>query len=532
MQLDQLKLALRRRSPWEALDLGLVMLRRWRGPVYRVWLSTFAPCALLVIALLWQWPAAAVLIIWWLKPLFDRLLLKVFAEASFGTAPSVRDVWRALPGLLRHSGLLAGLTLRRFNTSRSFDLPVWQLEGQRGKDGRARLRVLGRKTSSYAFWLTFVCAHFVVIFEFGLVAMMDVFTPSDGLPSFSWAELVAGESEDWHIYAFSFAWVIAESIVEPFFIAAGFSLYLNRRSELEGWDIEVAFRRMAARQIEVASTTGLATGLTNNSGAGSTLARTAMVALLASSLWWTLASPREASAEEAIIAPSNEQVVAQQTPAPASRPGGDIKQAVDKILADPVFGHKVEETSWRPRKQEKETAEDIPWWAKQLIKFAELLASGTRGVIYVLIFLSAVALLIVMYRYRHLAFGERKSAIKQPDTLFGLDLRPASLPDDIAGAALAELDAARYASALSLLYRGTLVALIRRQHIEFRAGDTEDVCLRRVSGRIDAQAAIYFGLLLDAWKRTAYAETPPDAASARELCLRWAQHFAGPGRAA
>jgi hypothetical protein len=532
MQLDQLKLALRRRSPWEALDLGLVMLRRWRGPVYRVWLSTFAPCALLIIALLWQWPAAAVLIIWWLKPLFDRLLLKVFAEASFGTAPSVRDVWRALPGLLRHSGLLAGLTLRRFNTSRSFDLPVWQLEGQRGKDGRARLRVLGRKTSSYAFWLTFVCAHFVVIFEFGLVAMMDVFTPSDGLPSFSWAELVAGESEDWHIYAFSFAWVIAESIVEPFFIAAGFSLYLNRRSELEGWDIEVAFRRMAARQIEVASTTGLATGLTNNSGAGSTLARTTMVALLTGSLLWTLASPREASAEEAIIAPSNEQVVAQQTPAPASRPGGDIKQAVDKILADPVFGHKVEETSWRPRKQEKETAEDIPWWAKQLIKFAELLASGTRGVIYVLIFLSAVALLIVMYRYRHLAFGERKSAIKQPDTLFGLDLRPASLPDDIAGAALAELDAARYASALSLLYRGTLVALIRRQHIEFRAGDTEDVCLRRVSGRIDAQAAIYFGLLLDAWKRTAYAETPPDAASARELCLRWAQHFAGPGRAA
>ena len=524
MQLDQLKLALRRRSPWEALDLGLVMLRHWRGPVYRVWLSTFAPFALLVIILLWQWPVAAVLLIWWLKPLFDRLLLKVFAEASFGTAPSLRDVWRALPGLLRHSGLLAALTLRRFNTSRSFDLPVWQLEGQRGKDGRARLRVLGRKTSSYAFWLTFICAHFVVIFEFGFVAMLDVFTPSDGLPSFSWSELVAGESEDWHIYAFSFAWVIAESIVEPFFVAAGFSLYLNRRSELEGWDIEVAFRRMAARQIEIASTTGPAPI--------SALARTMMIALLTGSLLWTLASPLEAWAKEAVITPSNEEVVVQQTPAPPRRPVGDIKQVAEKILADPVFGHKVEETSWQPRKQEKEAPADVPWWAKQLIKLAELLASGTRGLIYVLIFLSAVALLIVMYRYRHLAFGERKPEIKQPDSLFGLDLRPASLPDDIAGAALAELDGGRYAAALSLLYRGTLVALIRRQHIEFRAGDTEDVCLRRVSGRIDAQAAIYFGLLLDAWKRTAYAETPPDAASARELCQRWAQHFAEPGRAA
>ena len=97
---------------------------------------------------------------------------------------------------------------------------------------------------------------------------------------------------------------------------------------------------------------------------------------------------------------------------------------------------------------------------------------------------------------------------------------------------MAELDAGRYAAALSLLYRGALVTLIRRQHIEFRAGDTEDICLRRVNGRIDAQAAIYFAQLLDAWKRTAYARTPPDATSARDLCQRWALHFTGQGEAA
>jgi hypothetical protein len=515
MQLDQLKLALRRRSPWEALDLGLVMLRRWHSPVYRVWCATFLPFALLAIALLWQWPVVAMLLIWWLKPLFDRILLKVFAEASFGAAPSVRDVWRALPGLLRHSGLLAGLTLRRFNTHRSFDLPVWQLEGQRGKTGRARLRILGRKTSSYAFWLTFVCAHFVVIFEFGLVALIDFFTPSDGMPAFSWADLVAGESEDWHVHAFNLAWVAAESVVEPFFVAAGFSLYLNRRSELEGWDIEVAFRRMAARQVEAASATSPALG------------RAAIIALLAGSLAGTLGYPVDTFAEET---PS--EVVREQTPAATKRPDGAIRKLTEQVLADPAFGRKVEDTSWRPRKQDKEDKTDMPWWVKQLISLAELLASGTRGLIYLVLFLAAVALLVLIYRYRHLALGYRAPPFKQPDTLFGLDLRPASLPDDIAGAALVELNAGRYAAALSLLYRGTLVALIRRQHIEFRAGDTEDVCLRRVSGRIDAQAAIYFAQLLDAWKRTAYAETPPDAASARDLCQRWAQHFAAPDGAA
>jgi hypothetical protein len=515
MQLDQLRLALRRRSPWEALDLGLVMLRHWRGPVYRVWFASFVPFALLVIALLWQWPVVATLVIWWLKPFFDRILLKVFAEASFGAAPSLRDVWQALPGLFRHSGLLAGLTLRRFNMNRSFDLPVWQLEGQRGKPGRARLRILGRKTSSYAFWLTFVCAHFVVIFEFGFISLLDVFTPSDGLPAFSWSELVTGESEDWHIYAFSIAWVLAESFVEPFFVAAGFSLYLNRRSELEGWDIEVAFRRMAARQLE----TGPARGWPP--------ARTAMIALLAVSLSWTFACPADAVAGEAASAPQ-----AAEAPATNKRPSGVIKKTVDQVLADPVFGHKIEETSWRSRNPEKSKNERPPWWVKHLIKFAELMSSGARGLIYVLIFFAAVALLVVIYRYRHLTFGYRAAPVKQPDTLFGLDLRPASLPDDIAGAALAELDAGRYAAALSLLYRGTLMTLIRRQHIDFRAGDTEDICLRRVSGRIDAQAAVYFSQLLDAWKQTAYAETPPDATSARALCLHWAQHFSGQERTA
>ena len=43
------------------------------------------------------------------------------------------------------------------------------------------------------------------------------------------------------------AWYIAMSIVEPFHVAAGFSLYLNRRTELEAWDLELAFRRLRER---------------------------------------------------------------------------------------------------------------------------------------------------------------------------------------------------------------------------------------------------------------------------------------------
>jgi hypothetical protein len=45
----------------------------------------------------------------------------------------------------------------------------------------------------------------------------------------------------------SIAYVLAVAFLEPFYVAAGFGLYLNRRVELEAWDIEQEFRRAFAR---------------------------------------------------------------------------------------------------------------------------------------------------------------------------------------------------------------------------------------------------------------------------------------------
>jgi hypothetical protein len=42
------------------------------------------------------------------------------------------------------------------------------------------------------------------------------------------------------------AYAAAVAFVEPFYVAAGFGLYLNRRVELEAWDLEQEFRRAFA----------------------------------------------------------------------------------------------------------------------------------------------------------------------------------------------------------------------------------------------------------------------------------------------
>ena len=522
MRIEQIELALRRRNPWEALDLGLVMLRRWRAPVYRAWLATYVPFALLVLGALWQWPGVASLIVWWAKPLFDRVLLKVYAEASFGAPPSVRQVWKALPGLLWRSGLIAGLTWRRLSSTRSFNLPIVQLEGQRGKAARARRKVLARRTGYYASWLTFVCIHVVAFFEIGMLLIAGWLIPSTENSWESMFELFVSHGPSLLAFIVNIAYVIAESIVEPYFVAAGFALYLNRRSDIEGWDIEVAFRRMAERLPPGAP--GAASGSTRN------LARTAVLAFLLLGAGTALLDSAPVRAEETSpTTTATETTAVTKASSAPRRPSGEAGKVAKAVLADPVFGQNVPTTEWRLRnRDEQKKDEPLPSWAETLTRIVAWFAEAARWLIYVGVAIGVAALIVVLYRYRHLIQGRLPQRAAPPETLFGLDVRPASLPDDVAAAALRELEAGHAVAALSLLYRGALVALMHRRHVEFRTGDTEDACLRRARAVVERSVGDYFAALLDAWKRVAYAGKPLAAAEGQRLCADWRRHFDAP----
>ena len=114
-----------------------------------------------------------------------------------------------------------------------------------------------------------------------------------------------------------------------------------------------------------------------------------------------------------------------------------------------------------------------------------------------------------------------------PQSLFGLDVRPASLPDDVVAAARAALAAGEITGALSLLYRGALSTLIHAGGVDFRSGDTENECWRRAAPVLSTDGGTYFRSLLDAWLVTAYAHRPPPVADLVDLCDRWPAHFRG-----
>jgi hypothetical protein len=501
MKIEALQIALRARNPWEAFDLGLALARHAGAPLFLAFGVPYALFGIAVNLALWGHPLVALTIVWWMKPLFDRLALAVLAQAVFGAPPGARatlKAWRAIP----RTGLLWSLTLGRFDFARSFHLPIMQLEGQRGRAYRERVRLIDRRARGAAVWLAVVVVHFAYVIVLGLEGLVRLLAPAEvEFDSGIFALLGFGDAPQTLAMQvlFNAAFLTAECALEPLYVAAGFTYYLNRRSTLEGWDLEVAFKRLALRHAAPAP---------RRAGAGT-------AAVLALTL-----------CAGASFAPGDARAA---TPPPRSAE----QQAIEEILKRPAFEEHEMTREWRRRdagpEPERRAKGDSAFWERLARFIAELL----RVVAWIggLALLGALVALVVrrLGWLRGLPARARRTA---PDTLFGMDLRAISLPADIPRAAASRLIADDARGALSLLYRGALAVLTREREVEVPEGDTEADCARRVERSQTAATAAYFAALLAAWSECAYARRDPPAATVRGLIDAWAEHFAASGGAA
>lgn len=246
MNLDDLTVAIRPRRGHESVDLGLRLARTNAWALWGAFVPVFLLVSAGVIALLHENTFLVVLVIWWLKPMFDRIALFVLSRSVFGARPRVRDTWRALPSLYRR-GAVAGQLHRRLDAARSLNLAVWQLEEQRGRDGRNRVRLIETPVRHTAGWLTVTCLLFEGVLMVSLMMLAYWLIPPPLLDPVDLWLAGLGEFETLFEWACILSWLVAVAIVEPFYVAGGFALYLNRRTQLEAWDIEIAFRRMQQR---------------------------------------------------------------------------------------------------------------------------------------------------------------------------------------------------------------------------------------------------------------------------------------------
>lgn len=513
MKLTEINTHIRQRTPWEAVDLGFAIVQQhWRS-VYPAWIVFALLCAAVSWLMLPEnYKFLSIVIFWWMKPLYDRLLLNTFSHQLFSHTLSTREQFAALPTLIRNSGLFSALTWRRFSLSRAYNLPIWQLEGLRGQDKAQRQEVIYTQNHGHAIWLTLACRTLELILFLSLYALLLLFDPDTYIWEFT-VNIMQGHIDDESLVLYwltlfihiSYAFIVI--VLEPFFVAAGFSLYLNRRTQLEAWDIEIAFRNLGERLDKLTSSQADEPTRTTQ-----TLRNTSLAVLL------TLALAGISSAPQTVHA-NNDVLAADRLPAT------QIDAQLDATMDDDNLSRRKKIQRWVSIDKDKDKPDDD-------FEISEALTQIMGEIMRFILWIAAAVLLVWAFinRERILALLKpntlNSDQLAPPDILFGMDIRPESLPDDIPGSARHLWEQQQHREALSLLYRGALMWLTRHDQLTIQASYTEGDILREARTSLDQQRLDYLKALTGHWQTIAYAHRQPDDQGVNELFTHWHNQFA------
>lgn len=531
MNLDQVTVEIRPRTAWEAVDLGAQMARRWWWPMLSAWLIISLP--VLCIALLIpaeQWWASA-LIIWWLKPLYERPLLHILSRAVFNDLPSTKETLQQLPSFA-FKQLFLSLTWRRLSPTRAMDLPVLQLEGLTGARRRERLEILHREDSSPAGWMITLGLALEVFLWVGLLMLVWALIPREF--AIEWAGLFFDSDSNELIGLKIILWYCAMALSAPFYTACGFALYLNRRIKLEAWDLEIAFRRITNKH-------GKSNGILSLASAFALFLSAAVIDSPTAAYAGEALAKTESYAEQS-LAPEptsgNESAAiddARLTETYRSLDRDTAQVSIQQVMQQPEFSRK------ETRRSLKQNDEEPDWkFLKKMLDYLKDFKGfvAAASLLEVLLWLTVLALAaFVLYRYRHwlaAQFVRVKPVARpraKPETLFGMEVTAESLPENIPQSALAFLNRGDTRAALALLYRASLFQLVQRG-LDIHDGDTEGECVELMreqsfskpapaSNGFSSVQVDYFSELTRTWQKLAYGHLNPAPETLTQLCTGW-----------
>jgi hypothetical protein len=470
VQLDAVTAELRPRSDWEAVDLGIALVRRDFRRVFACWWLAMLPMLVVAVAVLHSHPLWLLALLWWWTPVSSRMVLFYLSRHLFGERPDRKSLLRELPrAVVRRFGFR--MLWARLSPWRPLTMPVEDLEGLRGKTYAQRVKLLLRRGDSTVIVIALWRVGILVGLTIAIFQTAVMFLPPDQADR--WKEFMA----EWQAGGWSdpspliqaaviAAVVLSMSLTDIFATGIGFGIYVNHRTWIEGWDVEIALRRLGNRLRNIAAVL-LAGGLV------------------------LLSAPRSEAA------------------APAEPPA----EVIRTIKAQKDFEvHKV-------------TVQDSSSGSS-----GSGAAFGVLGFLGVVLGIGTLVALVggliwLCIKYRHLFSGGRggkasKDGPPVAKVVMGLNVAPESLPKDIPAMVMELWQVGRRQEALSLLYRGTISKLIDLVHVEIEESDTESDCLRRVSSASPVHEA-YFGGLTQVWMRLAYAREIPRDSEIQSLCTTW-----------
>lgn len=513
MRLDRITVHLRSRTPWEAMELGIALVRRDAATIWKSWALVVVPLyALLNVG------AAAVgnlglawLLLLWLKPMLDRIPLYVVSRSVFGATPGVRETVRAQLGW-GWRVIVHYLTWRRLSPARSLLMPIELLEGIAGARLRERRRVLAGSAYGNAILLTAMCIAFEGVVVLGCTFAILLYVEPELLPDTlrtAWS-MLRYELPWWATLSWNLFVGIAVTVVEPFFVGAGFGLYLNRRTQIEAWDVEIAFRKLRSR-----------------------LSAAATPLLLVLALLGAAAMPARAQEEKA---PPVATATMPAKPAAPTKPTlpevfgaqrvdeARFGKAVDRAYRDPLLNGERTEVRWEKRDKTKpaERNYDAPW----LQALREVFALIAEWGLWVLV---GALLLVLALTARHWLPWMRGSLRRQKPLPADVETEvlvvPEALPDDVPSEARRLWAQGKPRHALALLYRASVETMARRADVVLAPGATESECLRASRRMPDADDRSLFARTVRTWQYAAYAWQLPAAEDFEDLLQSLQQRF-------
>ncbi|UYK85223.1 DUF4129 domain-containing protein [Xanthomonas sacchari] len=546
MRIERLDVVLRARSAWEAMELGSALVRRHAGAIWKPWLLVTLP--LFAVLNLGAWAIDALwlapLLLWWLKPVLDRIPLFVISRAVFGDVPRVRDTVRA-QGAWGWRPLIGYLTWRRLSPARSVFMPLELLEGASASQQRERRRTLGGAIYGHALLMASVFATFEGMLSLACIATIFLFVPIDLLPETARAawSLIGQQTPVWADIGFNaIAW-LAMTLIEPFFVGAGFGLYLNRRTQLEAWDVEMALRRMAARLrgaaplalLCVALLAAPAAALRAQPAADDTAVQTAAEQDAPADAGRDDGTDADADTDtdkdsDAAAEADTDSKPAADThhhhaahPVPLdevfdTEPAADARfaRAADRAYADPLLTAKRTIGYWKKRNPDEppkpdDKQQDLTAFGKWMKAAAQAIAFVGKWGMWVL---AGILLLVLLLTARHWLPWMRGSGRRRATVATAPEhtpvLAPQPLPDDVATVARRAWREGRHRDALALLYRASVATLCERADLVLPPSATEAQCLRAAQRLPDDADRSLFARMVRVWQHAAYAGRLPE----------------------
>jgi len=476
VRLEDVTAEIRPRSDWEAADLGLVLVRRdfWR--CFAVWWLALSLPTIVTGWVLWDSPILWLLLFWWWKPMGSRMVLFELSRRLFGEYPAWRSSLREIPRAWTRR-FFHRFVVNRLSPWSPVTMAVENLEGLRGIPYRQRCVQVTRRGAGPVMWLFFTSIPAACWFGIAILGLLLIFVPEGQNSAWrtaceSWDPTQPFEVPLLILRTTGCCVMLAMSLADTFVTGAGFGIYLNNRTWIEGWDVELSFRRLASR-----------------------LTKATLVMLLS----LTIFTPVTASAE------------------------GESKaaQVIRQVKAAPEFKvHTIKEKVSKPS-ENRGFSLNLDW-----LRFGGTFLDFLGRVMVILAFATLIGLISwLLWANRHVLFGMRGGGqlTSQPKAkvVMGMEVSPETLPSDLPIVAMELWRQGKHQEALGLLYRGAISRVMDVGRVDIQECDTEGDCVRRVNCAGAGVHPEYFRGITNVWVRTAYAGCRPDDNEIESLCRQW-----------